>query len=671
MRMLIPLVAGILMATAIPGIPAVPLPVILFYCLPGVLFFSLMGAFFLLRVPSWRPLTSGGALLFFFFFLVGVTIGLQQENRGAGITGDRYMATLLEKPYFKNRSFRAEALLTGARAGDSHIATREKVMVYFSSAGAEEGLVAGSRILFAADPSEIVNRGNPGEFDYRGYAASKGIYRQVFLAGKPWQEAGRDPRFRLRVTAENTRDHLLGIYRESGLSGREYEILSALTLGYKKSMEGEIRQLFADTGASHVLAVSGLHTGIVYMIFSVLLGFLRKGKTSRYVFLVVAFAALWSFAFITGLAPSVQRSALMFSVVLAGENLRRPANTWNTLAASAFLLLFANPRLLADVGFQLSYAAVGGIVFFQPRIARLLSFRSRAARYLWELLAVSLASQITTFPLSCYYFHQFPLYFWISNFIVIPAAFVFIFLGILVLVTSVWLPLSMFLAGITGMLTTGVCFLLEKIASLPWAVLPGIGFPVTSLLLSYVTLVMIIFFLVTRKSFYLQGILLSATLLFMAGAILRFRQAGVREIIVYNSREPQIHLIHGRENYLLVSGEPANEGEVPPEAGAFIQSCRLKKPVVIPIGDDYGDALVLKRGNLFSFGGLLAGIVTGDSRWPGEVKPRLLIVTHEGSHPTEPAGDGWVVSTRNRGVKPGNPEIHYTASMGAWRHPLP
>lgn len=671
MRMLIPLVAGILLATAFSGIPVLPQPVILCYGLSGVLFFFLIGAFLLFRVPSWRPLISGVVLLFLFFFLVGVTIGLQQESRSSGITGDRYMATLLEKPYFKNRSFRGEALLTGVRMRDSLMATREKVMVYFSSAGAEERLEAGSRILFTVDPSDIVNRGNPGEFDYRGYAASKGIYRQVFLSGKPWQDAGRDPRFRLRVMAENTRDHLLGIYRASGLSGKEYEILSALTLGYKKSMEGEIRQLFADTGASHVLAVSGLHTGIVYMIFSVLLGFLRKGKTTRYVFLVAAFAALWSFAFITGLAPSVQRSALMFSVVLAGENLRRPANTWNTLAASAFLLLFANPRLLTDVGFQLSYAAVGGIVFFQPRIAHLFFFRSRVVRYLWELLAVSLASQITTFPLSCFYFHQFPLYFWVSNFIVIPAAFIFIFLGILVLVTSVWPLLSMFLAGITGMLTTGVCFLLGKVASLPWAVLPGIGFPVTSLLLSYVTLVMVILFLVTRKSYYLQGILLSATLLFFAGAILRYRQAGVREIIVYNSREPQIHLIHGRENYLLVSGESEDEGRVPQEAGAYIQACRLKKPVVIAIGGDYDDALVLKRGNLFSFGGLLAGIVTGDSRWPGEAKPRLLIVTRAGSHPTEPAGDGWIVSTSSRGEKQGSPKVHYTASMGAWRQQLP
>ncbi len=208
-----------------------------------------------------------------------------------------------------------------------------------------------------------------------------------------------DPVFRLTVYAEKTRDYLLGIYSQNGLAGPEYEILSALTLGYKKSMDAEIKQVFSATGAAHVLAVSGLHVGIVYMVFNLFFGFLRRQKATRYPFLFLAVLFLWGFAFITGLSPSVQRSALMFTVVLIGENLHRPANIYNTLASSASLLLVVNPNLVLDVGFQLSYAAVLGIVYFQPIVAGIFRFTSKAGSYLWGLFAVSVAAQMTTFPL--------------------------------------------------------------------------------------------------------------------------------------------------------------------------------------------------------------------------------------------------------------------------------
>ncbi len=342
-----------------------------------------------------------------------------------------HCATLLEKPVLKSKSYRAEGIVTGVFYADSLTWASEKIVIYFAGNEKVEALRPGTMILFDRVPEVIENRGNPYEFDYKGYIARRGIRRQVYLNGDSWRPGGNDPVFRITVYAERTRDYLLGIYSQNGLAGPEYEILSALTLGYKKSMDAEIKQVFSATGAAHVLAVSGLHVGIVYMVFNLFFGFLRRQKATRYPFLFLAVLFLWGFAFITGLSPSVQRSALMFTVVLIGENLHRPANIYNTLASSASLLLVVNPNLVLDVGFQLSYAAVLGIVYFQPIVAGIFRFTSKAGSYLWGLFAVSVAAQMTTFPLSCFYFHQFPVYFWMSNFIVIPAAFLFIFLGIL------------------------------------------------------------------------------------------------------------------------------------------------------------------------------------------------------------------------------------------------
>ncbi len=661
-RMLLPLLAGIGLASLLPGVaPA---------SLLWLLLLTLSTGGILSHFSFSSPEGLSGGVISLFFLVLGWTLALQQERPVERISGERYLATLLEHPYSKNGTFRAEGLLTAVADQEGVRGAHEKIQIYFPREWSGEGLIAGTRILFGVDPMEITNRGNPYEFDYRAYAAAKGFYRQVFLVEDQWQPTGADPRFRMRVAAEKTRDFLLSLYRRSGIGGEEFDILAALTLGYKKSLDTEIRQVFSTTGASHVLAVSGLHTGIVYMIVSFFLGFLRRGRISRYLFMVLALAALWAFAFITGLAPSVQRSALMFSVVLVGDHFRHPSNIWNTLAASAFLLLLINPRLTGDAGFQLSYAAVAGIVFFQPRIAGWLTFRHRVSRYFWELLAVSLASQITTFPLSCFYFHQFPVYFWISNFIVIPAAFLFITLGILVLVTSVVPLVSAFLAQVTALLIHGVYGVLEVTGSLPGALIPGIGFPVSSLVLSYGVLLLVSLFLLRRKIRFLQLAMVVASALFLAGAAGRWRQSTVCEIIVYNRRDPLIHLIAGFRNYLLVSAETPGSGATPPEAAAVISHCHLDKPVILSFSADFSDPWLLKKGPLLSFGGALIALDDGKTPLPGKPPPQMVI--HYGNNRLPelwPATTYRISYRRQKGQSP-EPNLHSVREMGAWKHSL-
>ncbi|NOY96160.1 MAG: ComEC/Rec2 family competence protein, partial [Chlorobi bacterium] len=362
------------------------------------------------------------AVLFITLFLIGTGFCRyrQYNEKPVLCSGNFYVATLLEMPAKKNKSFKAELLLSHCLANGSAQKTKEKVIAYFQEGSLISHLSAGKRIIFKARPAIISNPGNPFEFDYKKYLEKRKIYRQVYIPSNNWREEDSysNPLFSPTICAERIRGRLISTYRENNIVDEKFAILSALTLGYKEALGPDVKSVFSSTGAMHVLAVSGLHVGIIYLIVNFLFGFLKRNPKGRVPFICLAIAILWSYALVTGLSPSVQRAATMFSIVIIGENLRRPANIYNTLASSAFILLVMNPNLLYDVGFQLSYSAVFGIVFFQPKIYKLFSPKYWLSDKAWALFSVSVAAQITTFPFILYYFNQYPTYSILSNFIV-------------------------------------------------------------------------------------------------------------------------------------------------------------------------------------------------------------------------------------------------------------
>jgi competence protein ComEC len=660
-RILLPFLAGILLEPVLPIKGSIPFLIILLLILPVICF--------IVRESEYYRNILGGLLFTLFFLIAGIYLSAEKNKPVVHIKADYYCATLIEKPVEKARSYKAEVLVTALIQGDSVITTREKLIIYFEKTGKAEALNPGSCIYFHQNPEEIENPGNPFEFDYKNYIGRQGISRQVYLKEQSWITSGNDPVFRITIMAEKVRDYLLDIYKSKGLTGTEFEILSALTLGYKKSMDPEIKQVFAATGASHVLAVSGLHVGIVYLVFNLFFGYLRKNRHTKYIFLLLAISFLWGFAFITGLSPSVQRSALMFTIVLIGENLRRPANIYNTLAASASVLLAINPTLFFDAGFQLSYAAVFGIVYFQPRLNALFSFKSKPAAYAWGLLTVSVAAQITTFPLSCYYFNQFPVYFWMSNFLVIPLAFVFIFLGIWILAFSPVAVVSGILAKIAILLVKILYILLQRIENLPGALVRGFNFPLIFMFLAFSLTVLLILFLETKKSRYFiifSGLLVCS---FLIASAIKIYQNQNKEIIAYKLDEPVLHLIYGRTNYIL-SAENILKNEFPVrEINTVIKKERLLKPVIIPLETDYSDAVLQKRGNWLFFDGTIIGFPEKNCKWDTVCKPDIIITGNTFSKSTrfpEHAlilNYSGIICTDN----PVNENVYWIQKQGAWR----
>ncbi len=292
--------------------------------------------------------------------------------------------------------------------------------------------VSGDVLLLRGRIQPIRPPHNPDQFDYRRYLAVRDIHHQTF-ADTAWTMLSHDPN--LYSYAALLRQHALRTLQAHLPTPNEFAVGAALTLGYKSALTEDIENAYANTGAMHVLAVSGLHVGLVQLLLTWLLGRLpiqrRWWAAARTILIILC---IWGFALVTGASPSVLRAATMFSFLAAGLALKRTTNIYNTLAASAFLLLLINPNLVYHVGFQLSYLAVLGIVYFQPRIYSLWHIDNRLGDYLWQLAAVSLAAQLGTLPISLYYFHQFPVYFVLSGLVVVPAAAVILTLTLLLLV---------------------------------------------------------------------------------------------------------------------------------------------------------------------------------------------------------------------------------------------
>ncbi len=299
----------------------------------------------------------------------------------------------------------------------------------------------GDKILLFSKIKEISPPKNPSTFDFKKYSNNQNIYHSAYIKeSKHWQKISEGHGWWFLRTAYHSRQYFLNILKKHLGDTPEFAVGSALILGDKSQLDNTLKMAYANTGAMHVLAVSGLHVGIISWLFLLLLGRIKsKQLYAKWIKLLAMLFLIWSFVLITGASPSVLRAGLMFSLVFGGILFNKNTNIFNTLAASAFLLLCYDPYLLFQVGFQLSYLAVFSIVFFQPYIYKLWYIENPVGNWAWKLTAVSIAAQIGTFPISLFYFNQFPVYFFISGLIVIPAATLILSLGLGLFIAS-WIP---------------------------------------------------------------------------------------------------------------------------------------------------------------------------------------------------------------------------------------
>ena len=601
---------------------------------------------------------------------IGIVLYSLYNEKPLFSTGEKFYAEVLEIIQEKPNSFQSVLRLTAVSDRDSVFETDEKVMVYFEKSENAQQLRPGETIVFQQNPQRVQNNKNPYEFDYAGYLALKKIYRQVYLSENNWEKTSAKARFSFLILAEKARWRLLDIYRNQNLNDNEFQLLSALTLGYKRGLDSEFKWIFTSTGTVHVLAVSGLHVGIVFIVLTLMFGFLRKQKNGRTFFVLLITLALWSYAFIAGLSPSVQRAATMFTFVVVGENIKRRPNIYNSLAASAFLLLLINPNNLFEAGFQLSYSAVFGIVFLQPRLEKIVQFNNKILKYGWILLTVSVAAQITTFPITAYYFNQFPSYFWLSNLLLVPAVTLLIYLG-LILLAFHWVPVvSAIVVFTVHCIVKIVIHFLSWIEKLPFS-FTEFTLSVAGLLFLLAALLSVLLFIQTHRKSYFKGVLLS--LLFMAGVSFIIETANIfrEEIIVYNqSDQVVVHLIHGKRNY-VISEEKISESDFGQNTiASTVRKLKLGEPVFLESRQNYHDEFICLKNGLIAFDGRIVAYKVHENELPGKIIPEIMIDPRPGKINLDSAFSNAVIISSLRysqGSSEENGNVFQLRNEGAFR----
>ena len=366
----------------------------------------------------------------------------------------------------------------------------------------------GDILLIPAIYDEVDPPYNPGEFDYKSYLENKQIYHQAFVNQDQLVLLKQNSGNRIMLFALNLRKQLVEKFY-TYLPDRDAAALaSTLILGYRADLSKEIVDAYSKTGTMHVLSVSGMHVGIVFLVLSVLLKPLGRNQRLRLIRACLIISIIWFYSLLTGFSAPVCRAAVMLSFVVLGKALNKSQNTYNLIAISAFFLLLYNPFYLMDAGFQLSYLAVIGLVYFHPKIYQMIFIRNKILDHAWSYCALSIAAQLATFPISLYYFHQFPVYFLISNlFIVLPVA-IIMYVGIAFL----FIPFSIIIISLGWFLNWLINLtneFLYYIEHLPYSSLGGIWIST----FQYIMIYMIIACFILGFSFKKKGVLWQASFL--------------------------------------------------------------------------------------------------------------------------------------------------------------
>lgn len=521
---------------------------------------------------------------------------------------DLIIADLVEFPEEKPNTYKAIARVRAVKNQGSWKQTGGRCLIYFRKDDNSVKLIPGDRVVFISGFSEIPFNGNPYEFNYKKYMHRHRVFKQIFLETESWEKIGENKGSPLLLAGVKMQNHLFQKYREYGMKDDVLEVAGALTLGLREKLGDEIKQSYRVSGAVHILAISGLHVGILYVVLFYSLSFLKKTRYGKIVMVLVILCALWFFALLTGLSPSVLRASTMFSFVLIGQSLRRHSNVYNSLAISAFILLFINPSLIFNVGFQLSYCAVLGIVILQPRLHNLMRSRFWLVDKISGLVAVSIAAQLATFPLSLYYFHQFPVYFWLTNIIVIPLTTLILYFGFLFFLFSVQPLVAGFIGKVQALLISGMNVSVETIRELPLSIIDGINISEAESIILYCIVIFTSLLFIRKKGAFFLPVLGSVFLLLSINLFQLYEVLRQKSAVLYNiNGVTAINFIDGRTSYMVYdSGEKNIENQLNYYTENHMIASGIKKAVMFSLASVSEDRTVFQDNSLFIYKGFIS-----------------------------------------------------------------
>lgn len=599
--LLLPFLAGISCGFLYPGINTLFALVVLVAL--TLLFIGLNLWYTPLKVYKIRWL--GGMLIFPILFLLGLFITVRNNELNnpdyfSKSPSQQLIVVITSEPKVKDDLVRFTADIRQRVSNGQATKTTGSLLITIKDELAKN-MFYGEELLIPARYAPVDPPFNPGEFNYKKYLANKNMHYQAFLYPGQYKIITAGQANPVIAYALRTRQNLVDKLQQNMQDTTAIAVASTLILGYKADLSNEVLQAYSKTGTIHILSVSGGHVAIIYLLLGWALSFMdgyKRGKLFKAIFIITL---IWIYALLTGFSPAVCRAAVMISLVISGKTYSRYINSLNLLAASAFALLLYDPFLLTDVGFQLSYLAVGGLVVFQPMVYKWFSFKNSVADKLWLACSVSIAAQVITFPLSAYYFHQFPVYFLLSNLLIIIPVSIIMYSGLLLLV----LPQIPYVSKILGYVLEHAILLMNKALALiehsPYASINKIWLSKLEYLLLY-GIITLAFYFLYDKSKWLITAAFGCTLLFSISISLKKLSADDTRSVTFLSLRKHTGIVFKNGNTgVVLSDLPENDKNFQYSVQPCLDSSRITNYKVYPLNADIKTPYVLKRGGLVAF----------------------------------------------------------------------
>ena len=452
---------------------------------------------------------TGTALLLLFISIGGFLSFTKKGTNDKEWIGNYYkpnlpvLITLQEPLIIKAKSYKALARVDAVLINNQWQPVNGNVLLYFLGGIISPRLTYGAQIIVKIPLVAIENDKNPGGFDYQQHCLFNQIFYQTFLKERDYILLDTKSTTFLGSLIINARFKVLGILRKNITNPTALSVAEALLIGYRDDLDKALVQAYNNTGVIHIIIISGLRMGMIYGLLLFLLSPFKNQKWIRFVKPISIIIVLWGFCLIAGAAPSVTRSAIMLTVIVLGESIKRRTNIYNTLALSAMIILLINPFSLWDAGFQLSYAAVLSIIIFYRDIRNWFFFQNKILSYVWSLSAVTIAAQILTLPLILFHFHQLPTLFLFTNLLAVPFSCIILYAELLLILFSPIPTIGSFLGKIIDWLLTIMNTYISNVNDLPFSVWRNLQVSLPQVFLLYGCIIGFVGWLMYKKVLFL------------------------------------------------------------------------------------------------------------------------------------------------------------------------
>lgn len=484
--------------------------------------------------------------------------------------GEYLVVEINEPGQMRKNSIKCKANVLQVISQGKSIPVDGNLMIYFEK---DSTILAqlkyGTRIIIKNTSQEIKGPQNPYEFNYKRYLAFNQIYRQAYITKNNFaliDQLGGNILWKIAYQAQAFFNVSLLKYVQ-GVN--EIAISKALLYGYDDEIDPELVRAYSNTGTLHVLAVSGMHVGLIFWLINLVLKYFDKRQYQRVLKAIISLIIIWAYSLLCGLSPSILRASVMFSFVALGNIVKNKPNVNNTLAASAFVLLLFDSNMIANVGFQLSFLAVFGIVNIQKYFKLWFSFNSKIGNEVWNIISVSIAAQLATFPLGLLYFHQFPVYFIASNLLIIPLTTLVIFVAIAMIfmaglaqLFSVFTYAAMALGWAVKWLIYITNIIVLWLEILPYSFISGIQINEIETILIFIAVAYTCSYFITRKQYLAKLGLVFFILVFLVNAYEDFKIQQQKFITVYNINQTfAMQIFDGNKSILIVDSSLLNNSD--------------------------------------------------------------------------------------------------------------